>query len=144
MTATAAPTATVPYAELAATVRGDLISGGPGYDLGPAVYNAIIDKRRPPSPAAATPPRRRCARFARVRTASRLLYAAAVTTRAAWPWRTTPWSSTCRCCAAPRSAPQDHTVRVDAGCTWGDVDHATVAFGMATPSWLPGFAHFTA
>jgi AAA ATPase domain/FAD binding domain len=23
---------------------------------------------------------------------------------------------------------------VDAGCTWGDVDHATVAFGMATPS----------
>jgi hypothetical protein len=27
-----------------------------------------------------------------------------------------------------------HTVRVDAGATWGDVDHATVAFGMATPS----------
>ncbi len=31
-------------------------------------------------------------------------------------------------------SPGDHTVRVDAGCTWGDVDHATVAFGMATPS----------
>src|SRR6202041_3618450 len=31
-------------------------------------------------------------------------------------------------------SPADHTVRVDAGCTWGDVDHATVAFGMATPS----------
>ena len=30
--------------------------------------------------------------------------------------------------------PRDHTVRVDGGCTWGDVDHATVAFGMATPS----------
>ena len=30
--------------------------------------------------------------------------------------------------------PDGHTVRVDAGCTWGDVDHATVAFGMATPS----------
>jgi FAD/FMN-containing dehydrogenase len=27
----------------------------------------------------------------------------------------------------------NHTVRADAGCTWGDVDHATVAFGMATP-----------
>jgi FAD/FMN-containing dehydrogenase len=26
------------------------------------------------------------------------------------------------------------TVRVDGGCTWGDVDHATGAFGMATPS----------
>ena len=25
-------------------------------------------------------------------------------------------------------------VRVDPGCTWGDVDHATGAFGMATPS----------
>src|SRR5579875_3968450 len=30
--------------------------------------------------------------------------------------------------------PQRRTVRADAGCTWGDVDHATVAFGMATPS----------
>src|SRR5881275_1640055 len=30
--------------------------------------------------------------------------------------------------------PENRTVRVDAGCTWGDVDHATVAFGMATPS----------
>jgi FAD/FMN-containing dehydrogenase len=30
--------------------------------------------------------------------------------------------------------PVAHTVRVDGGCTWGDVDHATVAFGMATPS----------
>ncbi|MEE3851538.1 FAD-binding oxidoreductase [Gordonia sp. LSe1-13] len=26
------------------------------------------------------------------------------------------------------------TVQVDAGCTWGDVDHATGTFGMATPS----------
>ena len=26
------------------------------------------------------------------------------------------------------------TVRVEAGCTWGDVDHATHAFGLATPS----------
>ena len=31
-------------------------------------------------------------------------------------------------------SPEDHTVRADAGCTWGDIDHATVAFGMATPS----------
>jgi FAD/FMN-containing dehydrogenase len=26
------------------------------------------------------------------------------------------------------------TVRVETGCTWGDVDHATHAFGLATPS----------
>ncbi len=30
--------------------------------------------------------------------------------------------------------PEHHTVRVDGGCTWSDVDHATVPFGMATPS----------
>ena len=30
--------------------------------------------------------------------------------------------------------PTGHTVRVDGGCTWGDVDHATGRFGMATPS----------
>lgn len=30
--------------------------------------------------------------------------------------------------------PVARTVRVETGCTWGDVDHATHAFGMATPS----------
>ncbi len=30
--------------------------------------------------------------------------------------------------------PRNHTVRVDGGCTWSDVDHATVGFGMAVPS----------
>ncbi len=30
--------------------------------------------------------------------------------------------------------PSEKTVRVEAGCVWGDVDHATHAFGMATPS----------
>src|SRR5271169_6179906 len=33
-----------------------------------------------------------------------------------------------------RVDPADKTVRVEAGCVWGDVDHATHAFGMATPS----------
>jgi FAD/FMN-containing dehydrogenase len=32
-----------------------------------------------------------------------------------------------------RVNPADKTVRVGAGCVWGDVDHATHAFGMATP-----------
>jgi FAD/FMN-containing dehydrogenase len=30
--------------------------------------------------------------------------------------------------------PAARTVRVEGGCTWGDVDHATHAFGLATPS----------
>ncbi|MDM0104840.1 FAD-binding oxidoreductase [Variovorax sp. J22R24] len=29
-----------------------------------------------------------------------------------------------------------HTVRAEGGCTWGDVDHATHAFGMATPAGI--------
>jgi FAD/FMN-containing dehydrogenase len=32
-----------------------------------------------------------------------------------------------------RVHPAHRTVRVEAGCVWGDVDHATHAFGMATP-----------
>ncbi len=35
-----------------------------------------------------------------------------------------------------RVDPVAKTVRVDGGCTWGDVDHATHAFGMATPSGI--------
>jgi FAD/FMN-containing dehydrogenase len=33
-----------------------------------------------------------------------------------------------------RVDPAEHTVRVEGGCVWGDVDHATHAFGLATPS----------
>ena len=35
-----------------------------------------------------------------------------------------------------RVDPQAKTVWVQAGCTWGDVDHATHAFGMAAPSGI--------
>jgi FAD/FMN-containing dehydrogenase len=35
-----------------------------------------------------------------------------------------------------RVDPAARTVRVAAGCVWGDVDHATHAFGMATPCGL--------
>ena len=33
-----------------------------------------------------------------------------------------------------RVNPAERTVRVEGGATWGDVDHATHAFGLATPS----------
>ena len=35
-----------------------------------------------------------------------------------------------------RVDPAARTVRVEGGCTWGDVDHATHAFGLATPSGI--------
>ena len=45
MTTTSAETATTPYEELAAALRGDLITpGDPGYGEARAVYNAMIDK----------------------------------------------------------------------------------------------------
>src|SRR3989440_12069481 len=33
-----------------------------------------------------------------------------------------------------RVEPSARTARVEGGCTWGEVDHATHAFGLATPS----------
>jgi FAD/FMN-containing dehydrogenase len=33
-----------------------------------------------------------------------------------------------------RVDPAQHTVRVEGGCTWGDVDHATHPFGLAVPT----------
>src|SRR2546430_5323384 len=35
-----------------------------------------------------------------------------------------------------RVDPAARTVTVGGGCTWGDVDHATYAFGLATPSGI--------
>jgi FAD/FMN-containing dehydrogenase len=35
-----------------------------------------------------------------------------------------------------RVDPSTNTVRAEGGCLWGDVDHATNAFGMATPSGI--------
>ena len=35
-----------------------------------------------------------------------------------------------------RVDPVARTVQVEGGCTWGDVDHATHAFGLATPSGI--------
>jgi FAD binding domain/Berberine and berberine like len=35
-----------------------------------------------------------------------------------------------------RVDPDTRTVRADAGCQWGDVDHATHAFGLAVPSGI--------
>jgi FAD/FMN-containing dehydrogenase len=35
-----------------------------------------------------------------------------------------------------RVDPKARTARVDGGCTWGDVDHATHAFGLACPSGI--------
>jgi FAD/FMN-containing dehydrogenase len=132
---TSAATTTAPYAELAAVVRGDLIMpGDPGYDQARAVYNGMIDKY----PAAIARCRDTadvigCVRFARE-------HGIAIAVRGGghnaaglgvWDDALVIDLSLLRSTTVD---PDNRTVRADAGCTWGDVDHATVAFGMATPS----------
>src|SRR5436305_12108809 len=135
MTTTAASTSTTPYEELAASLYGDLIRpGDPEYDEARCVYNGMIDKH----PAAIARCRDAvdvisCVRFGRehgleiaVRGGGHNAAGLGV-----WDDALVIDLSLLRSTAVD---PEDHTVRVDAGCTWGDVDHATVGFGMATPS----------
>lgn len=139
MTMTQPTTATrrdaAPYDELIAALRGDLITPADAtYDHVRAVYNAMIDKR----PAAIARCRDTadviaCVRFGRshrleiaVRGGGHNAGGLGVSDDALVIDLSLLRSTTVN--------PDDHTVRVDAGCTWGDVDHATVPFGMATPS----------
>jgi FAD/FMN-containing dehydrogenase len=126
---------TTPYTELAAALRGHLIMpGDPGYDQARSVYNAMIDKH----PAAIA----RCRDTADVITCVRFArqHGAEIAVRGGghnaaglgvWDGALVIDLSLLR---STTVSPRDHMVRVDAGATWGDVDHATVAFGMATPS----------
>ena len=135
MTATSADLATEAYEQLAGALRGDVI--GPGdsrYDEARAVYNGMIDKH----PAAIARCRDAadvitCVGFARehglevaVRGGGHSAAGLGVADDALVIDLSLLRSTTV--------SPEDHTVRADAGCTWGDIDHATVAFGMATPS----------
>jgi FAD/FMN-containing dehydrogenase len=135
MTTTTAPTTAAPYADLASSLRGELIvPGDPGYDAARAVYNGMIDKR----PAAIARCRDvadviTCVNFGRehgvelaVRSGGHNAGGLGV-----WDGALVIDLSQLRSTTVD---PANHTVRADAGCTWGDVDHATVAFGMATPS----------
>jgi len=128
-------TATIPYEDLAAALRGSLITpADPGYDQARAVYNAMIDKR----PAAIARCRDvadviGCVQFGRehgialaVRGGGHNAAGLGVADDALVIDLSLLRSTTVD--------PRQHTVRVDAGCTWGDVDHATTCFGMATPS----------
>jgi FAD/FMN-containing dehydrogenase len=130
---TTSATTTAPYTELAAAMRGDLItSAGPGYDQARTVYNAMIDKQ----PAAITRCRDTadvitCVRFARehgtevaVRGGGHNAAGLAVRDGALVIDLSLLRSTTVR--------PQDHTVRVDPGATW-----ATSATRPWPSAWPP-------
>src|ERR1700758_2566895 len=135
MTVTSASVATEAYEQLAAALRGDLIRpADPGYDEARAVYNAMIDKR----PAAIA----RCRDVADVVTCVRFGrdHGVEIAVRggghnaAGLGAQDGALVIDLSLLRSTTVSPENHTVRADAGCTWGDVDHATVAFGMATPS----------
>jgi FAD/FMN-containing dehydrogenase len=135
MTATSAGIATAPYQELAAALRGNLIGpGDPGYDQARAVYNGMIDKR----PAAIARCRDvadivSCVRFSRDHGVEIAVRGGGHNAAGLGVWDDALVIDL-SLLRSTTVSPDRHTVRVDAGCTWGDVDHATVAFGMATPS----------
>jgi hypothetical protein len=130
-----AQSTTAPYEELASALRGELIMpGDPAYDEARAVYNAMIDKR----PAAIARVRDTADVVAAVRFARDHGIEIAVRGGGHNAGGFGVWDDALVVdLSLMRSTsvnPDNHTVRVDGGATWADVDHATVPFGMATPS----------
>jgi hypothetical protein len=130
-----AQTTTAPYDELASALRGELIMpGDPAYDEARAVYNAMIDKR----PGAIARVRDTADVVAAVRFARDHEIEIAVRGGGHNAGGFGVWDDALVIdLSLMRSTsvdPDHHTVRVDGGATWADVDHATVPFGMATPS----------
>ncbi|WIX78175.1 FAD-binding oxidoreductase [Amycolatopsis carbonis] len=130
-------TITAPFPELALALRGELVTrGDDGYDDARAVYNGMIDKH----PAAIA----RCADTADVVTCVNFARENRIDLAVRGGGHNAGGLGIADDAlvidlSAMRSTtvdPETHTVRVDAGCTWGDVDHATVGFGMATPSGI--------
>jgi FAD/FMN-containing dehydrogenase len=124
-----------PFADLAAALRGELVTpGDDAYDAARAVYNGMIDKR----PAAVA----RCrdaadvtAAIAFARTHGLELAVRGGGHHAAGFGT---WDDALVVDLSPMRGvtvdPEHRTVRVDGGATWGEVDHATVPVGLATPS----------
>src|SRR6516225_11067065 len=121
--------------QLRISFRGELIEpGDPGYDSARKVYNGMIDKR----------PRliARCVDVADVIAAVGFGVSSGMLTAVRGGGHNGAGLGTCddglvidlSRMKGIRVNPADRTVRVEAGCVWGDVDHATHAFGMATPS----------
>ena len=125
---------TVDIATLRARIRGNVIQPGDAdYDSGRRVYNGMIDKR----PAAIV----RCADVADVIAVVNVAREAGVLTAIRGGGHNGAGLGTCddglvvdlSRMKGIRVDPAARTVRAEPGCTGGDIDHATHAFGMATP-----------
>src|SRR5215218_8116869 len=126
MAVTTATGAALVTDELRAGFRGELIEpGDPGYDEARAVYNGMID-RRPRLIA-------RCADAADVIAAVNLARETGTLLAVRGGGHNAGglgvWDD-----ALVVDLSAMRAVRVEGGATWGDVDHATHAFGLAVPS----------
>ncbi|WP_269048354.1 FAD-binding oxidoreductase [Paenarthrobacter sp. Z7-10] len=125
----------VPFGELGAALRGRLITAvDDDYDAARAVYNAMID-RRPAAIAQCVHAAdvARCVDFARRHGLTVAVRGGGHNAAGLGVWD----DALVIDLSVMRSTtvdPENKTVRVDGGCTWGDVDSATVPYGMATPS----------
>jgi FAD/FMN-containing dehydrogenase len=123
--------------ELKAAVRGEIISpGDDSYEEARKVYNGMIDRH----------PRLivRCAGVADVITAVNFARDKRLTLAIRGGGHNGAGLGICddglvidlSPMKGIRVDPKTRTARVEAGCTWGDVDHATHAFGMAVPAGI--------
>jgi FAD/FMN-containing dehydrogenase len=122
---------------LKTALRGSLIQpGDPDYDSARRVYNGMIDRRpalivRPAGVADVM----RSVNFARAESLDLAIRGGS---------HNVAGFATCdnglvidlSSRRGVRVDPAKRTVRVEAGCTWGDLDHATHAFGLATTGGL--------
>jgi FAD/FMN-containing dehydrogenase len=121
--------------ELRARVRGELIQpGDAGYEEARKVYNGMINRH----PALIV----RCVDVADVMSTVNFAREQRLTLAVRGGGHNGPGLGTCddgvvidlSRMRGVHVDPADRTVRVEGGCTWGDVDHATHPFGLATPS----------
>ena len=128
MTATATP-----VLDLLTDVRGDVItSTSPEYDDARRVHNGMIDRR----PVAVV----RAADVADVRATVTAAREAGLDLAVRAGGHSAPGFGTVddglvldlRPMKSVRVDPERRLARVDGGCTWGDLDHATATFGLAT------------
>ncbi len=123
--------------EFKANLRGQLIQpGDEDYDEACKIYNAMIERR--PGLIAS------CADVADVMAAVNIARENDLLVAIRGGGHNGPGLGTCddglvidmSAIKYTRVDPQASTVQVGGGCTWGDVDHATHAFGLATPSGI--------
>jgi len=120
--------------QLKASFRGELIQASdPGYEIARKLYNGMIDKR--PILIA------KCVDVADVIAAVKFGVANDLLTAIRGGGHNGAGLGSCddglvidlSRMKGIRVNPAEKSVRVEAGCLWGDVDHATHAFGMAVP-----------